>query len=162
MLEADDKYLDLSIKSAKEAMNNGEAPFGAVIVKGDKVLAVGSNKTLSEGNPTMHAELVAIREASKTYGSDELVGTTLYCSCEPCMMCISAAFYSKVSRVVFAAKIEDAIKFGSGDPILKVSWLNRKGKLGLEIIEGGKREEVVQLFSEYVKMCGSLEGAPEE
>lgn len=146
---------------ARESFEAGEAAFGAVIVsKEGKVLAASRNQTISEDNPILHAEIVSIRDACKSYGSKALVGSTIYCSCEPCMMCLSAAFYSQIEKVVFAATLDDAIKDGSGDPPLRAYWLNETGNLGLELIQGIYRDDALKVFRDYIKKYGRLDENP--
>ena len=149
-------HLHAAIKLAKDALNDGDGPFGAIIAKGPEILATARNRTVAEGNPTMHAEMVAIREACKEHGSETLKTSTIYCSCEPCLMCLSAIYYSQIPRLVFAASLEDAIHFGSGDPLVRSEWLNKAGNLNIEIIQGEGRESVISLFDQYVKKFGKL------
>src|SRR5690606_1587565 len=90
-------------------------PFGALVVRAGEVLATGENRVLSSHDPTAHAEIVALRAAALRAGTHELRGATLYASCEPCPMCLAAAWWARVDRVIFAATREDAAAAGFDD-----------------------------------------------
>lgn len=157
--ENDLKFLDRAVAIAAAALERGVSPFSSVLVKDQKILVEATNQTTAEDNPTSHAEMVAIREACRTHGSRSLAGGTIYCSCEPCPMCLSAMFYTGITRVVFAATLEDAIDFGSGDPCLSARWLNEHGRMHIELLQlGGKttREDMVALFKKCVAKYGHL------
>ena len=93
----------LALRAAKEAASRGEVPVGAVVARGGKVLAAASNEREATGDPTAHAELLAIRRAAKAVGGWRLTGCTLYSTLEPCPMCAGAAWASRISRLVYAA-----------------------------------------------------------
>ncbi len=151
-------FLLRAIALSREALNTRDGAFGAVIVKDGKVLAAERNRTYVESNPTLHAEMVAIREACRKHGPDALVGSTIYCSCEPCLMCLLGIAYSEIKQIVYAATLEDAIKYGSGDPPIYARDIVEQGKLPVVLVPGGHREEAVAVFEEYVKKYGSLAG----
>lgn len=90
-------------------------PFGAVIVKGGKVIAEGANQVTSYNDPTAHAEVVAIRAACKALDSFSLVGCEIYTSCEPCPMCLSAIYWARLDRVFYANGRADAAAIGFDD-----------------------------------------------
>lgn len=92
-------------------------PFGAVVVRGVEVLGRGCNRVLVDADPTAHAEVVAIREACARLGTHDLSGCVLYASCEPCPMCLGAALWSRVERVVFAGTRRDAADAGFDDAV---------------------------------------------
>ena len=98
------KAIELSINSA----NTIGGPFGSVIVKDDKIIAEGSNKVTSSNDPTAHVEIVAIREACKTLNTFDLSGCEIYTSCEPCPMCLSAIYWSRLDKIYYANTREDA------------------------------------------------------
>ena len=87
---------------------NDGGPFGAVIMRGGRVLSEGWNKVTSTRDPTAHAEVVAIRLACEAVGDYSLKGATLYSSCEPCPMCLAAAYWARLDRIVYANSREDA------------------------------------------------------
>ncbi|OQX18999.1 MAG: tRNA-specific adenosine deaminase [Desulfobulbaceae bacterium A2] len=112
----DEQYLRASVRLAAEGMARGEGgPFGALVVREDEVLGRGWNRVLTSNDPTAHAEVVAIREACARLGSYWLLDCTLYCSCEPCPMCLAAAYWARIPRLVYAAGREDAEAIGFAD-----------------------------------------------
>ena len=92
-----------ALLAAEEAAGRGEVPVGAVVARGDEVLAVAANEREATGDPTAHAELLAIREAAKALGGWRLAGCTLYATLEPCPMCAGAVHAARLSRLVYAA-----------------------------------------------------------
>jgi guanine deaminase len=110
----DDVWLTRAIELAVENVADGGRPFGAIVVRDGEELATGVNRALQDGDPTAHAELLAIREAARRLGTLSLDGATVYASGEPCPMCRAAARYAGVSRLVFAAEAQIAIDAGLG------------------------------------------------
>ncbi|HTU67350.1 MAG TPA: tRNA adenosine(34) deaminase TadA [Steroidobacteraceae bacterium] len=96
-------FMRLALDAARGAEAAGEVPVGAVLVRGDVVLAVGANRPIAGHDPTAHAEIEALRAGGRALGSYRLTGTTLYVTLEPCVMCASAIIHARVSRLVFAA-----------------------------------------------------------
>lgn len=112
-------WLRRAISLAHQHMDANEGgPFGAVIVKGDSVVADGWNQVTSTSDPTAHAEVVAIRRACTALGGWNLSGCVLYSSCEPCPMCLAAAYWARVDRIVFAASRSDAAAIGFDDAFI--------------------------------------------
>jgi len=112
----DPKFIAEAIELAVEGVTNGDGgPFGAVIVRGGKVIGRGCNRVTSLHDPTAHAEIVAIRDACAKLGTFELTGCELYASCEPCPMCLSAAYWAHVDRLFYAACREIASAAGFDD-----------------------------------------------
>jgi guanine deaminase len=106
--------LRLAIENA-----SGEGfPFGAVVVKDGHIIGRGVNRVVANLDPSAHAEIMAIREACQTLGSYALVGCTLYSSCEPCPMCLSAIYWSRIERVYYAATRTEAAAAGFDDTFL--------------------------------------------
>lgn len=104
--------LDLAIKGSKKGDGG---PFGALIVCNGEVIARGWNQVIRRNDPTAHAEIMAIRDACAALSSFHLAGCTLYASSEPCPMCLSAAYWARIRRVVFANSREVAAKVGFCD-----------------------------------------------
>jgi guanine deaminase len=111
----DDTWLARAIDLATENVANGGGPFGAVLVRDGALIAEGQNRVTANLDPTAHAEVVAIREACQVIGDFSLAGATLYASCEPCPLCLSAALWARVDRVVYAADRDDAAAGGFDD-----------------------------------------------
>jgi len=98
------RAIELSIESAKSK----GGPFGCVIVKNNKIIAEGSNKVTTNNDPTAHGEIVAIRDACKKLRAFNLSGCDLYSSCEPCPMCLSAIYWSRIKNIYYANTRIDA------------------------------------------------------
>jgi tRNA(Arg) A34 adenosine deaminase TadA len=101
--------------AAEHSADGVHGPFGAVIARGSEVIAEGWNCVVAGHDPTAHAEVVAIRKACESLGTHELSGCTIYCSCEPCPMCLAAIYWARLERVVYAATREDAAAIGFDD-----------------------------------------------
>ncbi|SDH17608.1 tRNA(Arg) A34 adenosine deaminase TadA [Lentzea fradiae] len=108
-------HLLATIDLATRNVADGGGPFGAMIVRGGEVVATGVNQVTSTLDPTAHAEVVAIRAACQALGDFKLTGCTLISSCEPCPLCLSAALWARVDRVVYAADRHDAAAAGFDD-----------------------------------------------
>ena len=115
MTATDDLFLARAIELATENVANEGGPFGALIVRDGKVLAEGQNRVTATLDPTAHAEVVAIRAACQAAKDFSLAGATLYTSCEPCPLCLSAALWARIDRIVFAADRNDAAAGGFDD-----------------------------------------------
>lgn len=96
-------FMDLALKQAKSAGSAGEVPIGCVIVRDGAVLASAGNRTLTDRDPTAHAEILAIREAARATGSERLVDCDLYVTLEPCTMCAAALSFARIRRLYFGA-----------------------------------------------------------
>ena len=115
-MTTDDEFLKRAIELAQKASSSGDGgPFGAVIVAQGKIIAEGWNCVLANGDPTAHAEINAIRSACATIGHFHLTGCTLYTSSEPCPMCLSAAYWARIERIVFANSRAEAAAIGFCD-----------------------------------------------
>ncbi|HEY1609539.1 MAG TPA: tRNA adenosine(34) deaminase TadA [Paraburkholderia sp.] len=101
--ERDRRFMQLAQAAALEARAAGEVPVGAVLVRGDEVIATGFNHPISAHDPSAHAEMVALRAAALALGNYRLPGCELYVTLEPCLMCAGALMHARISRVVFGA-----------------------------------------------------------
>ena len=115
MSDQDALFLARAIELATENVANAGGPFGALIVRDGRVLAEGQNRVTATLDPTAHAEVTAIRAACQIVKDFSLAGATLYTSCEPCPLCLSAALWARIDRVVFAANRDDAAAGGFDD-----------------------------------------------
>jgi guanine deaminase len=114
-----ERFMRCAIRLSREKMQAGAGgPFGAVIVKDGVVIGEGWNCVTSTNDPTAHAEIVAIREACRALGSFALHGCTLYTSCEPCPMCLAAAYWARIERLFYANARADAASIGFDDAFL--------------------------------------------
>ncbi|MGD9492548.1 MAG: nucleoside deaminase [Bacteroidales bacterium] len=115
----DRKFLQMAVDLAVENVRSGKGgPFGAVIVKDGEVLATGVNLVTSNNDPTAHAEITAIRNATAKLKDFQLNGCTLYSSCEPCPMCLGAIYWARPERLVYATSKHDAADAGFDDAFI--------------------------------------------
>ncbi len=114
----------LALAQAEAAAAAGEVPVGAVVCVGDRLLAAAHNQTVASGDPTAHAECLALRGALGAVGSDRLLDATLYVTLEPCAQCAGAIILAKVGRVVFGAWDDKAGMAGSVHDLLRHPRLN--------------------------------------
>jgi len=113
--DTDKTLLQEAVQLAVESVDNGGAPFGALVAHNGKVIARAGNRAKLDCDPTAHAEVAAIRMAGKTLGNAHMPEATLYASCEPCPMCLAAAHWARIPRIVFAAPQETANRAGFAD-----------------------------------------------
>ncbi|MFD5033109.1 tRNA adenosine(34) deaminase TadA [Streptomyces sp. NPDC058220] len=138
----------LALDEAARAARSGDVPVGAVVLSQDgTVLAVGHNEREATGDPTAHAEILAIRRAAGTLGSWRLPGCTLVVTLEPCTMCAGAIVQSRVDRVVFGALDEKAGAAGSLWDVIRDRRLNHRP----EVIHGVLAEECSALLTTFFR-----------
>jgi len=99
----DPSFMDLALKAAEKAGKSGEVPIGCVIVRDGAVVAAAGNRTITDRDPTAHAEVLAIREASRKLGSERLTDCDLYVTIEPCTMCAGAISFARIRRLYYGA-----------------------------------------------------------
>jgi len=113
------RFLERAIELSRQGMQHGHGgPFGCVIVKDRKIIGEGNNEVLLHNDPTAHAEIVAIRNACKKLNSFQLPGCDVYCSCEPCPMCMGAIYWARPQRVIFANTKTDAAAVNFDDQFI--------------------------------------------
>jgi tRNA(Arg) A34 adenosine deaminase TadA len=108
-------FMRRAIELSASCANTDEGPFGAVVVKDGRIVGEGVNQVVPSGDPTAHAEVVAIRNACRALGTHVLDGAVVYTSCEPCPMCLGAAWWARVREIVYANSREDAAAIGFDD-----------------------------------------------
>ena len=152
-MKAEKKFMEVAIEEARKSFSDGSlnCPIGAVVVKDGEVLATGKTLLKNEPDPTLHAEVVAIRNAGKVLNSRFLEDCVLYTTHEPCSMCASAAVWAKMKGIVYGATIEDA----EGKASENCSWRQidipcryvlEKGGIEIELVEKFMRDECLKLF----------------
>ncbi len=140
------QWMGLALSEARRALLTGDVPIGAVVIGNDgEVLGLGRNEREAHGDPTAHAEVVAIREAAKKLGSWRLAGCTLVVTLEPCTMCAGAIVLARVPRVVFGAWDEKAGAAGSVFDVLRERRLNH----WVEVFPGVREEECAALLRDF-------------
>lgn len=118
-MNINEELMKRTIQLAISTMDEGNTPFGAIIVKDGEIIAEAVNETTSSTDPTAHAELLAIRKAAKKLGSNDLSGCELYASGEPCTMCLSAIYFTGIKKVYVAYFQEEATEYGLGNPYVR-------------------------------------------
>ncbi|WP_205755923.1 nucleoside deaminase [Lacibacter luteus] len=112
-------FMREAIRLSIENVDNGKGgPFAAVIVKEGKIIATGVNEVTSSNDPTAHAEVVAIRNACSKLNTYQLDGCEIYCSCEPCPMCLGAIYWARAAKIYFANTKEDAAAIDFDDDFI--------------------------------------------
>lgn len=148
MFETDEFWMREAIKAAIEAKSFDEVPIGASLVDKDgKLLASAGNRTITESDPTAHAEILVLREAGKKIGNYRLLDSTLYTTIEPCAMCAGAIVNARVKRLVYGAHDE---RFGAIETIYKIGQDGLLNHL-LEIESGILSEECRRLMQDFFR-----------
>ncbi len=114
----DRELMARAIKLSEESVRNGGGPFGAVIAKDGKLIAEASNCVTIDCDPTAHAEVSAIRKATKELGTFDLKGCVIYTSCEPCPMCLGAIYWARLDKIFYANDRKDAAAIGFDDDFI--------------------------------------------
>ncbi len=114
----EEKFMRHAIELSKKSVENGGGPFGAVIVKDGEIIAEASNSVTHDNDPTAHAEVNAIRQASKKLNTFDLSGAEIYTSCEPCPMCLGAIYWARLDKIYFANTKDDAKSIGFDDSFI--------------------------------------------
>ncbi len=143
----------LAIKEAKKNFKNIEGgPFGACIVKDNKVLAVSRNLVLKNNDATLHAEINAIRKASRKTGNFDLSGCIIYSTTEPCPMCFSAIHWARITAVVYGTNILDAKGAGFNELSIPAVKMKQYGRSRVKIFPGFMPSECRELFKVWNKL----------
>lgn len=140
------EWMGLALTEARHALTTGDVPIGAVVLGPDGgILGLGRNEREAHGDPTAHAEVVAIREAAQKLGSWRLTGCTLVVTLEPCTMCAGAIVLARVPKVVFGAWDEKAGAAGSVFDVLRERRLNH----WVEVFPGVREDECAVLLKDF-------------
>lgn len=149
------EFMKAAINEAERGIKRHEGgPFGACIVKGDRVIALAHNMVLKTGNPTQHAEIVAIGLASKRLGSHVLEGCDIYSTTEPCPMCFSAIHWARMREVHFGTSVPDVQRLGFNELTISNRTLKRIGKSPLVIHAGVERAACRKLLVDWKNLPG--------
>ena len=146
-LSEDDDWMARALELACLAEQNGEVPVGAIIVQGGRILGEGHNRTVTDADPTAHAEVVAIRAATHELGDWRLIDSTLYVTLEPCAMCAGAIVLARIPRVVFATPDPKAGMAGSLDNLLGDARLNHR----CEVSSGVRARESADMLKAFFR-----------
>ena len=146
-MNLDEQWMSQAIAAAREAEALGEIPVGACVVSDNRLLAVAGNRTRTDGDPTAHAEMIALRTAARELGNYRLTEAVVYSTIEPCAMCAGALVNARVERLVYGAADE---RFGAVETRFRVcdsEFLNHR----LEITSGVLADECRRLMQEFFK-----------
>ena len=145
-----------AIELSKESINSGGGPFGSVIVRNDKIISEGINRVTVNNDPTAHGEIVAIRNACKELNTFNLSNCSLYSSCEPCPMCMSAIYWSRIGKVYYANTRDDAKKINFDDSLI-YSEIPKKNEDKKIPIKQMMRNEALKAFDLWDKKTDKIE-----
>ncbi len=141
----DERYIGLALEEARLAGLQGEVPIGAVMVRDGEVIARAGNSPISLGDPTAHAEMLALRQSAKQIGNYRLSGCTLYVTLEPCPMCAGALVHARLDRLVFGAR---DLRFGGVRTKFRIAdsdLLNH----AVEVVEGVRAAECLEVLQTF-------------
>jgi tRNA(adenine34) deaminase len=145
-----EKFMAVAIEEARKALRAGERPFGAVVVRGEEIIAQSYSVVESSGDPTAHAETMAIRAATAHLKTRSLKGCTLYSSCEPCPMCAGAMFASQLDHVIIGASSHALTSLARlPSRSYSVEELSKQMSVKVEVIRGVLQEEAEQVLAAY-------------
>ena len=150
------KFMQRAIELSIESINSGGGPFGSVIVKDDKIISEGMNRVTVDNDPTSHGEIVAIRNACKKLNTFNLSDCSLYSSCEPCPMCMSAIYWSRIGNVYYANTRDDAKKINFDDSLI-YSEIPKKNEDKKIPIKQMMRNEALKAFDLWDKKTDKIE-----
>jgi guanine deaminase len=145
-----------TIELAVENVKAGGGPFSAIVVKDGSIVATGANQVTATTDPKAHAEVVAIRKACLALGNFELPGCEIYCSCEPCPMCMGAIYWARPAKVYFLATGKDAAEAGFDDNFIKeqLALPYEKQKMSVEHL---KHEDALAPFRAWKAKIDKIE-----
>jgi tRNA(adenine34) deaminase len=141
----DSGYMRVALGHAAAAGARGEVPVGAVLVRGDEVIAAGANSPIASHDPTAHAEIEALRAGGRALGSYRLTDTTLYVTLEPCVMCAAAIVHARVRRLVFGAWDARAGAAGSITDVFALPQLNHR----VDVFGGVLMQDCAALLQQF-------------
>jgi tRNA(adenine34) deaminase len=145
--EIDKKYMRVALKEAEKANRKGEVPIGAILVKGNQVLAKDHNRCIELNDPTAHAEILTLRKAGRVLKNYRLEDTVMYVTIEPCPMCVSAMVHGRISRLVFGAMEP---KFGAVKSKFRL-FQNNGFNHRIQIREGILKEECAEILRAFFR-----------
>ncbi len=143
----DQEAMQAALGEARLAVEAGEVPIGALVVRDGEIIARGQNRVLRDNDPTAHAEIVSLRAAAMALGNYRLNGCTLYVTLEPCAMCAGAMIHARVDRLVFAAVDPKTGACGSVLTVLNHPQLNHQ----MQVEQGILADEAAELLRNFFR-----------
>ena len=141
----DFEYMHMAVEQARAAALRGEVPVGALVVQDDRILAAAGNRTITDCDPTAHAEIVALREAAHSVGNHRLTDAALYVTIEPCAMCAGALVQARIARLIYGADDTKGGAIRTCMQVLDAPALNHR----VEVTPGILAEESVRLLQSF-------------
>ncbi|MCD4823571.1 MAG: nucleoside deaminase [Phycisphaerae bacterium] len=139
-----------AIEVTRTGIADGQTPFGAVIVKNERIIAEAHNNVWNQTDPTAHAEVCAIRQACRKLDTIDLGDCVIYSTTEPCPMCFAAIHWAKISRIVFGATIVDAHAAGFNELHISNEQMKSIGRSKVDVVGNFMRQPCVELFTEWL------------
>jgi tRNA(adenine34) deaminase len=144
----DHEYMHLAIEQARAAALRGEVPIGALVVLEDRILAAAGNRTITDCDPTAHAEIVALREAAHAISNYRLTGAAVYVTVEPCAMCAGALLQARIARLIYGADEPKGGAIRSCMQVLDAPALNHRVSVTPGVLAEGSVELLQSFFSD--------------
>jgi len=145
MTDPDAEFMRVALAGAREAAAADEVPVGAVVTRGDRIVAVGRNRSVADHDPSAHAEIVALRAAGAAIANHRLSGATLYVTLEPCAMCFAAMVQARIARLVFGAYDPKAGAAGTAIDLTDSPAFNHR----FEVLGGVLADDCGELLAEF-------------
>ena len=146
-LDSDEKFMRLALQEAKKSQEINEVPVGAIVVMNGEIISQSHNQSISQNDPTSHAEINALRNAANKVGNYRLTGATLYVTLEPCAMCYGAIVHSRIPRLVFGAYDPKTGVCGSSIKLHEQECFNHTP----EIVGGVLEEDCSLILKDFFK-----------
>jgi len=146
-LDSDEQFMKLALQEAQKSQEMNEVPVGAIIIMNGEVISKSHNKSISQNDPTSHAEINALRNAANKVGNYRLTGATLYVTLEPCAMCYGAIVHSRIARLVFGAYDAKTGVCGSSIKLHEQECFNHTP----EIVGGVLEEDCSLILKDFFK-----------
>jgi len=146
-LDSDEQFMSLALQEAQKSQEMKEVPVGAIIVMNGEVISKSHNKSISQNDPTSHAEINALRNAAEKIGNYRLTGATLYATLEPCAMCYGAIVHARITRLVFGAYDSKTGVCGSSIKLHEKECFNHSPQITGGVLE----EECSLLLKDFFK-----------
>ncbi len=145
-----EKFMRVALDEAHAGVDGGDGgPFGAVIVKNEKIIAQAHNTVLKDHDPTQHAEIKAISEASRKLGNHDLSGCEIYTTTEPCTMCFSAIHWAKIDRLIYGTTINDVQRLGFNELPIPAEKMKELASSPVKIESGFMKDECLKLLDHW-------------
>ena len=151
-----ERFLLEAIRLADESVANGGGPFAAVVVREGEIVGRGNNRVTLNHDPTAHAEVQAIRDACRNLGDFQLRGCELYVNCEPCPMCLAAAYWARLDAVYYAASAADAAEAGFDDVLIRNELVLEPEQRQLPMRQA-VREQALETFRRWQQLEDRVE-----